>query len=205
MPRGPAAYSGVSLQATYMKSLGNGVAVTSLSGTLGEPDVYKIPVTAGYDELEFEIWGGTGNCDLYVRALSVPTPTNFGYTPAWLGTTETVTVSSPASGTWYVMLRGIAATPGLSLGPRTAPPAAARSPFVVRALARLLVLTDSLKAALQTWASWPRPTAGRTDVLLEATGVGPARCRLAVGLRRWHGGLPAMRRSTPMPRRAPIP
>ena len=65
---------------------------------------YRLPVTAGNTELMFETWGGTGNCDLYVKRGAVPTTTSYDYRSDLSGNSENVRVLSPASGTWYVML-----------------------------------------------------------------------------------------------------
>ncbi|UCD52110.1 MAG: pre-peptidase C-terminal domain-containing protein [Phycisphaerales bacterium] len=96
-------------------SLTNGVPVTGLSGTIGSEKFYAIVVPAGQDELEISISGSTGDCDLYVRRNSAPTTTSYDYRPYELGSNETVTVESPAGGTWYIMLRGYTAYSGLTL------------------------------------------------------------------------------------------
>jgi pre-peptidase/concanavalin A-like lectin/glucanase superfamily protein len=96
-------------------SLTNGVPRTGLSGTIGSETFYAIVVPAGQDELEISISGGTGDCDLYVRRNSAPTTTSYDYRPYEVGNNETVTVESPAAGTWYVMLRGYTAYSGLTV------------------------------------------------------------------------------------------
>ncbi|NOZ94028.1 MAG: peptidase M4 [Acidobacteria bacterium] len=122
---GYAAYSGMSLQATYtgggggggggVTVLQNGVAVTSLSGAQGADDFYKISVPSGQSSLEIKIYGGSGDCDLYVKYGAQPTTTSYDYRPYLTGNDETVTVSNPASGDWYIMLHGYAAYSGMSL------------------------------------------------------------------------------------------
>ncbi len=121
---GYAAYSGMSLQATYtggggggggVTVLSNGVAVTGLSGAQGSEAFYKIAVPSGQTQLEIKIWGGSGDCDLYVKYGSQPSTTSYDYRPYLSGNNETVTVSNPAGGDWYVMLRGYAAYSGMSL------------------------------------------------------------------------------------------
>ncbi len=69
----------------------------------------------GQTSLEIKIWGGSGDCDLYVKHGSQPTTTSYDYRPYLNGNNETVTVTSPSSGDWYIMLRGYAAFSGLSL------------------------------------------------------------------------------------------
>ncbi len=96
-------------------SLSNGVPVTGISGTAGSEQFYKIVVPSGQDDLEIKISGGTGDCDLYVRKDATPTTTTYDYRPYKVGNNETVMIENPASGTWYIMLRGYTAFSGLTL------------------------------------------------------------------------------------------
>ena len=96
-------------------ALSNGVPVSGLSGTIGSETFYTIVVPAGQDDLEIQITGGTGDCDLYVRRNAPPTMTTYDYRPYDVGSEETVLVESPAAGTWYIMLRGYTAYSGLTL------------------------------------------------------------------------------------------
>ncbi len=96
-------------------TLSNGVPVSGLSGTIGSETFYTIVVPAGQDDLEIQITGGTGDCDLYVRRNAAPTMTTYDYRPYEVGNEETVLVESPAAGTWYIMLRGYTAYSGLTL------------------------------------------------------------------------------------------
>jgi hypothetical protein len=114
-----AAYSGVSLKATWGgggggSTLSNGVAVP-LSGGQGSAVTYTIAVPAGVTTLNIQLSGGTGDADLYVRRGSAPTTTTYDYRPYLDGNNETVSVAAPASGTWYVMVRGYAAYSDASL------------------------------------------------------------------------------------------
>ena len=96
-------------------SLTNGVAVTGISGTAGSEKFYRIEVPSGQDELVISTSGGTGDVDLYVRRGSLPTTTSYDYRPYKTGNEETVTVSNPVAGTWYIMLRGYNAYAGVTL------------------------------------------------------------------------------------------
>jgi len=96
-------------------TLGNGVSVTGISGAVGTERFYSIQVPAGQDNLRISISGGTGDCDLYVRRSSVPTVTAYDYRPYNVGNDETVTVASPAAGTWHIMLLGYSAYAGVTL------------------------------------------------------------------------------------------
>jgi len=95
--------------------LTNGIALTGLSGTAGGETFYKIDVPAGQDQLQILTTGGSGDVDLYVRRGSLPTITAYDYRPYKVGNEETVTVASPAAGTWYIMLRGFSAYSGVTL------------------------------------------------------------------------------------------
>ncbi len=121
-------YSGLTLTATYTGGsepppdpgdgvivLDNGVAVTNLSGAKGADAFYKIAVPASQTSLEIKIWGGSGDCDLYVKRGSQPTTSSYDYRPYLSGNNETVTVTNPTSGDWYIMLHGYAAYSGMSL------------------------------------------------------------------------------------------
>jgi hypothetical protein len=96
-------------------ALTNGVPVTGLSGTAGSETFYAIVVPASQDDLEIKISGGIGDCDLYVRRGALPTFTTYDYRPYKVGNNETVTVASPAAGTWYIMLRGYTVYSGVTL------------------------------------------------------------------------------------------
>jgi hypothetical protein len=121
MLRGYQAYADVTLQATYtpvaetVTVLTNGVPVTGLSGVAGSEKFFKIDVPAGQDTLTFEISGGTGDADLYVRKGSKPTTASYDYRPYLVGNNEKVEIATPAAATWYVMLRGYQAYTGVTL------------------------------------------------------------------------------------------
>ncbi|OHB62622.1 MAG: hypothetical protein A2Y77_02005 [Planctomycetes bacterium RBG_13_62_9] len=95
--------------------LTDGVPLTGLSGAAASQTFYQIDLPAGQGELEIRISGGTGDCDLYVRRVGLPSFTQYDYRPYLFGNNETVTVESPASGTWYIMLRGNAAYSDVTL------------------------------------------------------------------------------------------
>jgi hypothetical protein len=95
--------------------LTDGVPVSGLSGDDGSEVDYKIVVPAGQGELEISISGGTGDCDLYVRYDLPPTYGGYDYRPFLWGNNETVTITNPAAGSWYIMLRGRDAYSGVTL------------------------------------------------------------------------------------------
>jgi hypothetical protein len=95
--------------------LTNGVPLTGLSGIAGSETFYKITVPAGQDQLQILTTGGTGDVDLYVRFGALPTTTSYDYRPYKAGNEETVNVTSPVAGVWYIMLRGYDAYAGVTL------------------------------------------------------------------------------------------
>lgn len=117
MLKGYAAYSGVTLVATYSGSnvLTNGVPVTGLAGATGSQKLYKISVPAGRTQLVIRTSGGSGDADLYVRSGSAPTTSTYSSSSTSSTTTETVTINNPAAGDWYVLVYGYAAYSGVSV------------------------------------------------------------------------------------------
>jgi vibriolysin len=121
MLNGYTAYSGVSLTATYAvatdttPALTNGVAVTGLAGAASSLKYYKLTVPAGQAKVVFTMSGGTGDADLYVKKGVKPTTTAYDCRPYLTGNAETCTVTAPAAGDYYVMVRGYSAYSGVSL------------------------------------------------------------------------------------------
>lgn len=95
--------------------LSNGVPVTGLSGSSGTELRFTMEVPSGATNLVFQISGGTGDADLYVRQGSAPTTSTYTCRPYLSGNNETCTVAAPAAGTWHVMVRGYSAFSGVSL------------------------------------------------------------------------------------------
>ncbi len=98
-------------------ALTNGVAVSNLSSPDGSPRYFQMQVPAGATGLSFQISGGTGDADLYVRRGSVPGTDAGAYDcrPYLVGNNETCNFPAPAAGTWYVMLLGDPNFAGVSL------------------------------------------------------------------------------------------
>jgi hypothetical protein len=65
--------------------------------------------------LTFQISGGSGDCDLYVRSGSVPTLDSYGWRPYLNGNNETVSLTNPAAGTYYLGLQAYSAYSGVTL------------------------------------------------------------------------------------------
>jgi serine protease len=123
MLNGYAAFSGVSIKATWSTSSGggggnvlqNGVPATGLSATKGNSVAYTMVVPAGATNLSFTISGSTGDADLYVKFGSAPTTSSYNCRPYLTGDNETCTFSAPQAGTYYVMVRAYATYSGVSL------------------------------------------------------------------------------------------
>ncbi len=84
--------------------LTNNVALTGLAGSSGSKKYYTLEVPAGQPTLSFEISGGTGDADLYVRHGAVPSSSTYDCRPYKSGNAELCTFNNPQAGTWYVMV-----------------------------------------------------------------------------------------------------
>ncbi len=96
-------------------TLTNGVAVTNISGSTGTWKHYKISVPSGQSSLAIVMSGGTGDGDLYVKLGSQPTLSSYNYRPYLSGNNETVTVTNPAAGDWYISIYGYSSYSGVTL------------------------------------------------------------------------------------------
>ncbi|WDE03218.1 collagenase [Thalassomonas viridans] len=82
--------------------LENGQSVTIKSDGNEQP-TYSFEVPGGSADLVIQSSGGSGDVDLYVKAGSEVSLTNYDHRPYKSGNNETVNVASPQAGTWYVM------------------------------------------------------------------------------------------------------
>jgi hypothetical protein len=119
MVNGYATYSGLTLKATWgadtTTALSNNVPVTGISGAQSSQQYWKLTVPSGQTQVVFQISGGTGDCDLYVKQGSKPTTSSYNCRPYLNGNNETCTIANPTAGDWYVMLRGYQTFSGVSL------------------------------------------------------------------------------------------
>ncbi|MCB9377572.1 MAG: pre-peptidase C-terminal domain-containing protein [Holophagales bacterium] len=95
--------------------LANGVPETNVSGATGSQQFWTMDVPSGATNLSFQISGGTGDADLYVRFGSAPTTSTYDCRPYQSGNNETCTFAAPSAGTWHVMLNGYSAYSGVTL------------------------------------------------------------------------------------------
>ncbi|MFD1216870.1 S8 family peptidase [Microbulbifer celer] len=95
--------------------LTNGVTETGLSASTGGELLYTLEVPAGASNLSFQIAGGTGDADLYVRYGAAPTTSAYDCRPYIGGNNETCDISNVQAGTYYVMVRAYSSFSGVSL------------------------------------------------------------------------------------------
>jgi Zn-dependent metalloprotease len=85
-------------------TLSNGVAVTGVGASTGSWKHYKITVPASQTSLAIVMSGGTGDADMYVKRGAQPTSTVYDYRPYLTGNNESVNVTNPVAGDWYISL-----------------------------------------------------------------------------------------------------
>ncbi len=112
---GNSAQASATTQACSGSVLDNGVPVTGLSGSTGNQQFWTMNVPSGATNLSFQISGGTGDADLYVRFGAAPTTSTYDCRPYLNGNNETCSFPSPSAGTWHVMLRAYSTYSGVSL------------------------------------------------------------------------------------------
>ncbi len=120
MIHGWTAYSGVTLVASFeepvsVNELQNGQPVSGLSGGQGSEQFFTMEVPSNVSELVFQMSGGSGDADLYVRRGAPPTTSSYDCRPYLNGNNETCTFSDPQAGTWHVMIRGYTAYSNVTL------------------------------------------------------------------------------------------
>jgi vibriolysin len=85
-------------------TLTNGVAVTGIGASTGAWKHYKITVPASQTKLDIVMSGGTGDGDMYVKLGSQPTSSSYTYRPYLSGNNESVAVTNPTAGDWYISI-----------------------------------------------------------------------------------------------------
>jgi hypothetical protein len=104
-----------SISAPTVTTIYNNAPVSGLSGSTGSERIYKITVPSGQTKLEIKTSGGTGDADLYAKRSSIPTTSSYDYRSYGSGNTESVTVSTPSSGDWFIKVRAYSTYSGLTL------------------------------------------------------------------------------------------
>ena len=121
MVHGYRAFSGLMIIADYasstfgMTTLTNDASIRNVAGAQGSNRYYTFYVPSGQSSLSFGIGGGVGDSDIYVRRGGWPTSTNYDYRPFLDGNDESVWISNPLAGTYYVVLNGYTAYAGVTL------------------------------------------------------------------------------------------
>jgi len=100
------------LAATTME---NGTSITNISGASGSETFYTLDVPAGASNLSFNISGGTGDADIYVKFGSQASSSNWDCRPYRSGNNETCDISNIQSGTYSVLLDAWSSYSGVTL------------------------------------------------------------------------------------------
>lgn len=89
--------------------LQNGVLSSGLGGAAAQSFVYQLTVPAGTRSLNLRTVGGRGDVSLYASQGTAPTPDDAQFRSNRPGNAETIVVSNPRAGTWYLRIVGEAA------------------------------------------------------------------------------------------------
>jgi serine protease len=93
----------------------NRVPQTEQSGAAGESVLYKLVVPAGRSSLSLRTYGGTGDVSLYMARDRFPTVTSYDLKSVKPGNSEAVFLTTPAAGTYYLLVVGETAFAGVSV------------------------------------------------------------------------------------------
>ncbi len=119
MVRGYTSFSGVRLRGTYTAGGGgDGETVVALderdlSGAAGAERRFTVNAPSGTRDVVFEMAGGSGDADLYVRKGAAVSQSQYDCRPYTNGNTETCAGSG--AGTYNVMVRGYSSFSGVRL------------------------------------------------------------------------------------------
>ncbi len=103
------------LASSKATDLSNGVPLTGLSANTKKWLHYQIDVPSGSSNLIMTTSGGSGDADMYTRFGSQPNKRNYDCRSDEDGNNEECTVSSPATGTYYISLRAYETFSNVSL------------------------------------------------------------------------------------------
>lgn len=96
-------------------ALENGVAKTGLSGATSSELNFTFEVPAGASALNFNMTGGTGDADLFVKFGSAPTSSSNDCKSEQSGNVESCAIASAQTGTYHVKVIAYSAFSGASL------------------------------------------------------------------------------------------
>ena len=91
------------------------IDIPGLSGSRSSTRFYEFAVPAGAADLRVEIFGGSGDADLYTRRGAPPTTSAYDCRPYIAGNNETCSVATPQADTYHIMIRGYSAYSGVGL------------------------------------------------------------------------------------------
>ena len=115
------AFTGVSLTGSFTEpstgggATGGSASVDDISVARRAWTRYTIDVPAGMSTLDFDMVGGSGDADLYIRRGSQPTTSSYDCRPYKNGNTESCSFENPAADTWHIGIYGYSAASGISL------------------------------------------------------------------------------------------
>ncbi len=92
-----------------------GFTETDLAPATGEILSYTLDVPAGATSLEVDISGGTGNADLAINFGSMPSRFDNDCIQTGAGNSHSCNITNPSEGTWFIIVRGAAASSGVQL------------------------------------------------------------------------------------------
>lgn len=114
-----------------LQVLANNTPVGNLAGTQGSTANFRFAVPSGVSSVTFSLSGGTGDADLYVKYGQLATTSVYDQRPYLGGNNETVTISTPRAGDYFLMLHGYTAYAGATLKASYAGTATAGKPDIV--------------------------------------------------------------------------
>ncbi len=117
---------------TSNNTLVNGVAKTGLAANVGTELAFTIEVPAGSTNIKFNMSGGTGDADMYVKFGSAPTDSSYDCRPYESGNTEACTTTN-AGGTYHVRLKPYSNFASVNLTASFTAPAPVLEPIAVSA------------------------------------------------------------------------
>jgi vibriolysin len=127
MLRAYSSYSGVSLTGAYDEpcstdcNTGGSYSESNLSASSRQWLYYTVEIPSGMSQASFDIAGGSGDADLYIRRGSNPTTSTYDCRPYKNGNSENCTFTNPAAGTWHIGIRAYSTFSGVNLNANWTP------------------------------------------------------------------------------------
>ena len=95
--------------------LSNRIPATGQAGSSGEAVLYKLVVPTGKTSMSLRTYGGSGDVSIYMAYGHAPTTSSYDRKSVKPGNSELVSVTTPAAGTYYLLVVGEAAFGGVSV------------------------------------------------------------------------------------------